>query len=760
MIILNLNNMKDNTMSAQDYIARFGRIIIEDGVDLPDDTPGVDMSDYPQNGEVGNYVDVRSGDQTKLTVTKTKEGDVTVFTVTPTIDGSSSSVRIIPVTTLPVNPEEGVIYLKTKTNVSEDDEDQSNYREEYVWYKTSQNDTGHWEKVGDTSVNLENYVTFDDLEDSEPVGGGGGGTSKSVVIPRGKLRLYVNDTSNANFLGEFNPAVSSSIVIPIPEGTSDLNNDAGFITVNQVPRQVQADWDQNDTTAVDYIKNKPNVQPVPSNVSAFNNDAGYLTEHQSLAGYATTSQIPEVGNGVLTIRVNGTETTFSANQSNSVAVDIETGSSVQQVQSDWEEQNNSSPAYIRNKPIPAEPIEYSGEGGVIVNNTTHVISLEDGVISQPVEVEPEIPNNYYTYNGIKVIVPQGKGIIRLNHDYVLPAGANPSFYDAGVYIEDTEETANCPQTARQLDYLIVYLSDGVTITTEEAADWYYGKRAWKIPFNSQGCIYDPDNDNSHSWSYSPENTLEVYGDVLRDGDLCFDNYGNVCYISNLGSFYSYYDISPKQVKFTINKSKSVPVESEGASYALIQFDGSTSNIIPTSTTGNNALPNPTRYNKNSSYTHLNYTQYYSFRAAYKSPHTGKVFYVYGTPDESVALACYLREMDDGNRRPAFAGFLLFGTPNSLEPPIERNNSATEITSYQWTEPRPQIRFIEAASINNAVANIGTSSLQTDDIIVVKNPGTTLTFPSGNSTVTLYDIPFEPMFRWDGSEFKPMFYYIK
>lgn len=48
--------------------------------------------------------------------------------------------------------------------------------------------------------------------------------------------------------------------------------------------QQQADWNQTDTTAVDYIKNKP------TNVSAFSNDAGYLTQHQSLADYYTKSE--------------------------------------------------------------------------------------------------------------------------------------------------------------------------------------------------------------------------------------------------------------------------------------------------------------------------------------------------------------------------------------------------------------------------------------------------------------------------------------
>ena len=48
--------------------------------------------------------------------------------------------------------------------------------------------------------------------------------------------------------------------------------------------QIQSDWNQADTTAKDYIKNKPTIPTVPTNVSSFNNDAGYLTSHQDISG--------------------------------------------------------------------------------------------------------------------------------------------------------------------------------------------------------------------------------------------------------------------------------------------------------------------------------------------------------------------------------------------------------------------------------------------------------------------------------------------
>ena len=58
--------------------------------------------------------------------------------------------------------------------------------------------------------------------------------------------------------------------------------------------QVQADWNQTDSTAVDFIKNKPTIPVVPTAVSAFTNDAGYLTQHQSLAGRVQSQDVVSI----------------------------------------------------------------------------------------------------------------------------------------------------------------------------------------------------------------------------------------------------------------------------------------------------------------------------------------------------------------------------------------------------------------------------------------------------------------------------------
>lgn len=67
----------------------------------------------------------------------------------------------------------------------------------------------------------------------------------------------------------------------------DANN---VISASGAAAQIQSDWNQTDSSSVDYIKNKPTIPTVPTNVSAFTNDAGYLTQHQSLANYYTKTE--------------------------------------------------------------------------------------------------------------------------------------------------------------------------------------------------------------------------------------------------------------------------------------------------------------------------------------------------------------------------------------------------------------------------------------------------------------------------------------
>jgi len=95
----------------------------------------------------------------------------------------------------------------------------------------------------------------------------------------------------------------------IPTKTSDLNNDSGFITGSDVPaNQTQSDWTESDTTDPAYIQNKP-------------------TQIGLVAG-TNISFVEDNANNTLTINATAAP----------------------QQQADWNQSNASAVDYIKNKP--------------------------------------------------------------------------------------------------------------------------------------------------------------------------------------------------------------------------------------------------------------------------------------------------------------------------------------------------------------------------------------------------------------------------
>lgn len=155
----------------------------------------------------------------------------------------------------------------------------------------------------------------------------------------------------------------------VPTKTSELQNDSGFITSADVPAQVQANWNETSTGAASYIQNKPSI---PSKTSDLQNDSGFIT----------SSDIPSIP----------TKTSDLQNDSGFItSADIPA-----QVQSDWNETNTSSAAYIQNKPtIPP---------GVIVDQTYNASSTnaQSGVaVAEALSTIPVAPT-YSEGDGIDI----------------------------------------------------------------------------------------------------------------------------------------------------------------------------------------------------------------------------------------------------------------------------------------------------------------------------------------------------------------------
>lgn len=117
------------------------------------------------------------------------------------------------------------------------------------------------EKALDAAEELKEYFDTHVLEVKDD---GEGNVTLEATIPEGGGGTGGDiDLSNYYTKEETDTAISTAIAdIAIPDVT-------GFAKLEDIPT-------------------------IPTNISSFNNDAGYLTEHQSLEGYAKTTDIPDV----------------------------------------------------------------------------------------------------------------------------------------------------------------------------------------------------------------------------------------------------------------------------------------------------------------------------------------------------------------------------------------------------------------------------------------------------------------------------------
>ena len=178
----------------------------------------------------------------------------------------------------------------------------------------------------------------------------------------------------------------------IPDAVSGTNDGTNWTTLTigsttkAIPSgggvaQVQSDWSQSDNTQVDYIKNKPSLATVATSGS-----------------YADLSNTPTISDATISVCIDGDVVdSFTLNQSSAKTIDL--GSAVQ-VQSDWDEADSSSMAYILNKPtIPAAQVnsDWNSSSGVsqILNKPSLATVATSGSYAD-LSNKPTIPSNTRT----------------------------------------------------------------------------------------------------------------------------------------------------------------------------------------------------------------------------------------------------------------------------------------------------------------------------------------------------------------------------
>jgi hypothetical protein len=158
--------------------------------------------------------------------------------------------------------------------------------------------------------------------------------------------------------GSYNDLTDKPTIPTVPvqdvqvNGTSVVSNGVASVTV---PAQVQSDWSQSDSAAIDYIKNKPTLAAVATSGSY--ND---LSDKPSIPASPVQSNWNESDNTSLAYIQNKpanlvqdanyvhTDNNFTTTLKDKLD-GIASGAEVN-VQADWNETNTSSDAYIQNKP--------------------------------------------------------------------------------------------------------------------------------------------------------------------------------------------------------------------------------------------------------------------------------------------------------------------------------------------------------------------------------------------------------------------------
>lgn len=154
-------------------------------------------------------------------------------------------------------------------------------------------------------------------------------------------------------------------------------------------QNVQSDWDQTDTSADDFIKNKPTIPVVPPLKELVAGSGVTMVE----SAYAVT--ISTAAGTVVDANYVHTDNNFSNSYKNKLN-DIESGAEVN-VQSDWNVTNTASDAFIKNKPsIPSKTSDLTNDSGFITASQVPPQANADWNESDPtdpayIENRPDIP---------------------------------------------------------------------------------------------------------------------------------------------------------------------------------------------------------------------------------------------------------------------------------------------------------------------------------------------------------------------------------
>ena len=265
--------------------------------------------------------------------------DITLVT---SVNGTVLSTHTYPLSAVPYalyakNADTAIYADSVNLNVVQNFIQSSGYLTDELQVLSISNDTIYLSKGGWVKLPAGFSGDYNDLTnkpDLKPVATSGDYNDlvNTPDINNATLTIQKNGTGVGTFTA--NASTDKTINITVPTKTSELNNDSGFITADDIPAaQVQSDWNQTSTTAVDYIKNKP--ENLVQDANYVHTDNNYTADEKTkLEGIAEGAEVnvqsdweqaddtkddfiknkPAINDATLTIQVTNYDTTaFTAN---------------------------------------------------------------------------------------------------------------------------------------------------------------------------------------------------------------------------------------------------------------------------------------------------------------------------------------------------------------------------------------------------------------------------------------------------------------
>ena len=421
---------------------------------------------------------------------------------------------------------------------------------------------------------------------------------------------------------------------------------------------------------------------------------------------------------------------------------------------------------ITDSVISAVDTKYTAGEGIEIDEDNKISLVQEEKITEKPAEDDQEANVFYNYNGVKVVVPRGNGYFNLFNNYVVPDSEGDQLFPKGLYIQDdtrsiTEIDASIYELwagIKKSSYILEFNEDLVaevmelgytTISNAETKikntlDLYYMNNCFSNSIDAKinyECIfselsngdYDPlllrlplSNRvfSSSIYYYHDQSEVPSNLQIIQKGDYFYDLLGNLYTVSSVG--FSSSNILFLSVNFSGILSKKT---ADSFSITLEETSPSSTtdsvvNIInryvgeeivkvklPTTVSATAKLDSSSSsYSDNPATSRKPYRVTCPFKGFYKNSND-QYCYVYGPSEsETINIAMTKRLTQLRNQSSSkqltltFCGFLTFGTPYSIELPIQYTTDDTEIQGFNWTSKETSIDDILSDTSINAVQN--------------------------------------------------------